>query len=64
MALILALALAVCAVVVMGTQGTGRDKAPQLANAFAETAKHLNGDAEPPESLVNLLSRNQDDERD
>lgn len=55
MAVILMVALVVCAVVVMGTQGTGKDKAPQIANAFAETARHLNGDAEPPESLVSLL---------
>ncbi|WP_028709413.1 hypothetical protein [Propionicicella superfundia] len=56
MVLILALALGVCAVVVIGTQGAGKEKAPQIANAFAETARHLNGDAEPPESLVTLLA--------
>lgn len=54
--LIVALALGVIAVVVMGTQGAGKDKAPAIANAFAETARHLNGDAEPPEGLVALLS--------
>lgn len=57
MILILVLALAVCAVVVIGTQGTGRDKAPQLSNALAETARHLNGDAEPPEQLISLLDQ-------
>jgi hypothetical protein len=56
MVLILVLALGVCAVVVMGTQGAGKEKAPQIASAFAETARHLNGDAEPPESLVSLLA--------
>lgn len=57
MVLILALALGVCAVVVIGTQGTGKEKAPQLSNALAETARHLNGEAEPPEGLVSLLEQ-------
>ncbi len=56
MVLIVAVALGVIAVVVMGTQGAGKDRAPHIANAFAETARHLNGDAEPPEGLVTLLS--------
>ena len=30
-------------------QGAGREKAPELANVMAETARHLNGDAEPPQ---------------
>lgn len=62
MGLIVVVALGVIAVVVMGTQGAGKEKAPGLANAFAETAKHLNGDAQPPEGLVTLLSARTKDE--
>ncbi len=64
MVLILALALAVCAVVVIGTQGTGKENAPQLSSALAETARHLNGDAEPPEGLVSLLEQSKRNPRD
>lgn len=49
------LALAACAVVAVGMQGIGRDRAPRLANGFAEAARHMNGDAEPPQALLDLI---------
>ena len=55
MVVILAIAIAVVAVVAMGMQGAGREKAPELANVMAETARHLNGDAEPPQGLVEFF---------
>lgn len=55
MFVILLLALAACAVVAVGMKGIGRDRAPQLADRFAVAARHLNGDAEPPQALVDLL---------
>lgn len=53
--LALAVALGVWGVVGMGMAGKGRDKHPKLANRFARAAQALNGDAEPPASLVKLL---------
>lgn len=55
MVLMLALAVAVGAVVVLGMEGRGRDHAPELADKFARAAKHLNGDAQPPERLQHLF---------
>lgn len=59
MFVILLLALAACAVVAVGIQGIGRDRAPQLADRFARAARHMNGDAEPPKALVDLIPANQ-----
>lgn len=55
MVVILAIAIAVVAIVAMGMQGAGRERAPELANVMAETARHLNGDAEPPQGLVEFF---------
>ena len=55
MVVILALAIGIVAVVAMGMQGAGRDRAPELANVMAETARHLNGDADPPQGLVEFF---------
>jgi hypothetical protein len=49
MLVVLVLAAAIIAVVVMGMEGTGRSgKHPEIAEAMARTARHLNGEGEPP----------------
>ena len=52
MLVVLVLAAGVIAVVVMGMEGTGRDQHPEIADAMARTARHLNGEGEPPRALV------------
>ena len=52
MLVILVLAAAIIAVVVMGMEGTGKEQHPEVANVMARTARHLNGEAEPPKGLV------------
>ncbi|MEL4357149.1 MULTISPECIES: hypothetical protein [unclassified Luteococcus] len=53
--LILFVALAVAAVVVVGMKGYGGNHAPRLAGGLAETARHMNGEGEPPQALIDLL---------
>lgn len=55
MLVILGIAAVVIAVVVMGMEGTGRAKHPELADAMARTARHLNGEGEPPRGLRELF---------
>ncbi|MBK8459271.1 MAG: hypothetical protein WAS07_05615 [Micropruina sp.] len=55
MVVILALAIGIVAVVAMGMQGAGKERVPELASVMAETARHLNGDAEPPKGLVDFF---------
>ncbi|MCA0296698.1 MAG: hypothetical protein LCH96_15570 [Actinobacteria bacterium] len=52
---IVAIALCVIAVVAVGMRGSLADKAPEVANVLANTARHLNGDAEPPQGLVDFF---------
>jgi len=52
---ILLIAVAVIAVVAVGMNGSMADRAPELADVMASTARHLNGDAEPPKVLVELF---------
>lgn len=55
MLVVLVLAAAIIAVVVMGMEGTGRKQHPEIAEAMARTARHLNGEGEPPKALVQLF---------
>ncbi|HHU37990.1 MAG TPA: hypothetical protein GXZ45_01685 [Propionibacterium sp.] len=55
MLVVLVLAAGVIAVVVMGMEGTGRQTHPEIASAMARTARHLNGEGEPPRALVQLF---------
>jgi hypothetical protein len=55
MVVILAVAIGIVAIVAMGMQGAGKQRVPELANVMAETARHLNGDAEPPQGLVEFF---------
>ncbi|MCW3157345.1 hypothetical protein [Micropruina sonneratiae] len=63
MVVILAIAIGIVAIVAMGMQGAGRDRVPELANVMAETARHLNGDAEPPQGLVEFFEELPDPRR-
>ena len=55
MLLILAVAIGTAGVVLVGMEGRGRRRAPKLADRMARAAQHLNGDGQPPETLVRLL---------
>ncbi|GAA1397049.1 hypothetical protein [Luteococcus peritonei] len=57
MFLIILVALAVWGVVAVGMHGAGKERAPKLANQLAEAARHMNGDAEPPQALVDLMPK-------
>lgn len=52
---VMVFALVIIAVVVMGMEGTGKDKHPEIAHAMARTARHLNGEGEPPKALLALF---------
>lgn len=56
MALVLIACAGVAAVVAVGMAGRGKHAAPRLAHLLERTARHMNGDAEPPASLVKLLN--------
>ncbi|QLQ15403.1 MAG: hypothetical protein HZY73_06580 [Micropruina sp.] len=60
MIVILVLALAIVAIVAIGMRGAGRERVPELANVMAETARHLNGDAEPPQRLRDFFDEIED----
>lgn len=53
--IIVVVALIVIAVVAVGMKGAMADKAPELADIMANTARHMNGEAEPPKVLVELF---------
>ena len=53
MLVILAIALGVIAVVAVGMQGDMR-RSSRVASVMAQTAKHLNGEAPPPQALVDF----------
>ncbi len=52
---IIAIALCIIAVVAVGMRGSLSDRAPEVANVLANTARHLNGDADPPQGLVEFF---------
>jgi hypothetical protein len=52
---IVAIALCIIAVVAVGMRGSLSDRAPEVANVLANTARHLNGDADPPQGLVDFF---------
>lgn len=52
MIIIVGLAAAVAAVVAIGMRGKMSDRNPAVAERLGMVAKHLNGDADAPESLV------------
>lgn len=54
MAVLVALALAVTALVVVGMLGHGKDKAPTFAHYAATAARHLNGDGTPTGAFSGL----------
>ncbi|MGO4958047.1 hypothetical protein ACTQ49_12405 [Luteococcus sp. Sow4_B9] len=54
--LIVVIGLVCLAVVAVGMKGAFREKAPRAANHLAVAARHMNGDAEPPQALVDLVN--------
>ena len=54
---VLALAVGVVAMVMMGMQGSFRDRHPRLARRLGTLARHLNGEAEIPQALRDLIPR-------
>lgn len=61
---IVALALLIMGMVVVGLQGEGRWRAPELAQGLASAGRHLNGDAAPPLALMTVLDDTRDGARD
>ncbi len=57
---LVAIALCVIAVVAVGMNGSLASKAPEFANVMANTAKHLNGDADAPQGLVEFFEEIED----
>lgn len=55
MIVVMVIAVGVIAAVVMGMEGAGSAQHPELAEAMARTARHLNGEAAPPRALVALV---------
>ena len=55
MLIVLGVAAGIIAVVVMGMEGTGRSRHPEIADAMARTARHLNGEGRPPKGLTLLF---------
>ena len=57
---LVAIALCVIPVVPVGIKKKLASKAPEFANVMANTAKHLNGDADPPQGLVEFFEEIED----
>ena len=55
LSLVLVVAVAVFGVVAVGLEGRGRTRAPKTADRLARAARHLNGDAEPPQRFAKLF---------
>lgn len=53
----LALAGTVIAIVMVGVGGRYTDKNAKFTEFASEAVKHLNGEAEPPAKIANLLNR-------
>lgn len=60
MIIIVALAAIVLGMVVVGMEGQGRWRAPEMASTLAKAGRHLNGEAEPPKGLVQLFEEAED----
>ncbi len=55
MSVVIAVALAVLGTVAVGLQGRGKGYAPKVADRLERAARHLNGDAEPPQRFTKLF---------
>ena len=60
MLVILGLAIAVLAMVVLGMEGTGRHRLPEVSHTLARAGQHLNGDAPPPRGLIAFFDAAED----
>jgi hypothetical protein len=57
MLVILVVAAATLALVLVGMEGRGWQRAPQLAGLMRRAARHLNGEGQPPRRLQALDRR-------
>ena len=57
MFVIFCVAGATAGVVLLGIEGRGKTRAPQLSHRFARAAQHLNGDAAPPPRFARIVDR-------
>lgn len=52
MIIVLTIAAGIAGVVVVGMQGRGSQHVPKLTDGMSRIARHLNGEADPPRSLI------------
>ncbi len=55
MVITLVLVLAIAGLVVVGIEGRGRRRAPQIARRVTRAAQHLNGEGQPPARFVRFI---------
>ncbi len=55
MVITLVLVLAVTGLVLVGIEGRGRRRAPQITRRIARAAQHLNGEGQPPARFVRFI---------
>ena len=51
----LVVAACIVALVMLGMEGRGKQRAPRLADRAARAAEHLNGDGEPPARFIKMI---------
>ncbi|WP_420175600.1 hypothetical protein [Luteococcus sp. OSA5] len=61
--LIVVVGLVAIAVVLVGMQGAFKERAPEMAERLATAARHMNGEAEPPQALVDMVTGQMDNVR-
>ncbi|MDN5761992.1 MAG: hypothetical protein L0H41_06715 [Microlunatus sp.] len=52
MILVLGIAAGIAGLVLLGMQGRGSRHVPKLTEQFSRAARHLNGESQPPRSLI------------
>ena len=52
MIVVLTIAAGIAVLVVVGMQGRGSQYVPKLTDHMSRVARHLNGEGEPPRSLI------------
>ena len=52
MIIVLGIAAGIAGLVVLGMQGRGSQHVPKLTDQFSRAARHLNGEGQPPRSLI------------
>lgn len=52
MSIVLGVAAGITGLVLLGLQGRGSEHVPKLADQMSRAARHLNGEGQPPRSLM------------